>query len=259
MGCGDDLIAVVGLAFEARIAAGPGVRVICSSDGDDLATSLSSAFRDGARGVVSFGVAGGLAPDLAPGTCIIGSAIVSGADGGNRVSTHDDWSKSLLRAIPDAVCGTLYGSVGPITHPRAKAALYKKTGAVAVDMESHIVGDVAAAHGLPMAAIRVITDPAARALPPSVLAAMRPSGAVDIAALIWSLLKRPCDMPALMRLALDANAARATLVRGRKLLDTSLGLSGLDGPEPEDGFQLARRPAALRSELSFVCDPATTS
>jgi adenosylhomocysteine nucleosidase len=259
MGCGDELIAVVGLAFEARIAAGPGVRVICSADGDNLASSLSRAFRDGARGVVSFGVAGGLAPDLEPGTCVIGSAIVSGTDRINRVGTHDNWSRSLLQAIPDAVCGTLYGSPGPITHPRTKAALYERTGAVAVDMESHIVGDVAAAHGLPMAAIRVITDPAARALPPSVLAAMRLNGSVDIAALIWSLLRRPCDVPALMRLALDANAARATLVRGRKLLDASLGVSEFNGPQPEDGFQVARRPAALRTELSFSCDPAPTS
>ena len=259
MGCGDELIAVVGLAFEARIAAGPGVRVICSSDGDNLAASLSRAFRDGARGVVSFGVAGGLSPDLEPGTCVIGSSIVSGTDRINRIDTHGDWSKNLLRAIPGAVGGTLYGSYGPVTHPRTKAALYKKTGAIAVDMESHIVGGVAAAHGLPMAAVRVITDPAARALPPSVLAAMRPSGAVDVAALVWSLLKRPCDLPALMRLALDAHAARATLVRGRKLLDSSLGMSDVKASQPEDGFQFARRPGARTPDLAFSCDPAPTS
>jgi len=47
----------------------------------------------------------------------------------------------------------------------AKRALYLKTGALAVDMESHIVAGVAAAHGLPVAAIRVITDPALRAVP----------------------------------------------------------------------------------------------
>jgi hopanoid-associated phosphorylase len=259
MGCGDELIAVVGLAFEARIAAGPGVRVICSSDGDNLAASLSRAFRDGARGVVSFGVAGGLCPDLEPGTCVIGSGIVSGTDRINHISTHDDWAKNLLQAIPGAVGGKLYGSHGPVTHPRTKAALYKRTGAIAVDMESHIVGDVAVAHGLPMAAIRVITDPASRALPPSVLAAMRPSGAVDIGALIWSLLKRPRDLPALMRLALDAHAARATLVQGRKLLDSSLGISEVRAPQPGDGFQIARRPGALRPDLAFSCDPAPTS
>jgi adenosylhomocysteine nucleosidase len=255
MGRGGELIAVVGLAFEARIAAGPGVRVISRGNDEDLAVSLARAFRDGARGVVSFGVAGGLSPNLAPGTCVIGSAILSG----KRVSMHDGWSKNLLQAMPGAIRGPLYGSPGPVTNPRAKAALYRRTGAIAVDMESHIVGDVAAAHGLPMAALRVITDPAARALPPSVLAALRPNGAVDIAALIWSVLKRPCDLPSLMRLAVDAHAARHTLLRGRKLLDSSCGMADSIAPVPEAGMQVVRRAVAARAELGFSCDHAASS
>jgi len=39
------------------------------------------------------------------------------------------------------------------------------TGAIAVDMESHVVAAVGAAHGLPVAAMRVVTDPAERTLP----------------------------------------------------------------------------------------------
>jgi adenosylhomocysteine nucleosidase len=225
MGYGDRLIAVVGLAFEARIAAGPGVRVICSGNGKDLAASLARAIAEGATGVVSFGVAGGLSPALRPGTCIIGSAILFETDRINRIDTDYDWSERLLQTIPGAVRGMLFGVPGPVTHPQAKAALYMKTGAIAVDMESHIVGGVAAAHGLPMAAIRVIADPAARAIPASALAAMRPNGTTDIAAMIWSMLKRPGDLPAVVRTALDARAARATLLRGRQLLEPGLGVS----------------------------------
>jgi hypothetical protein len=73
-------------------------------------------------------------------------------------------------------------------------------------------------------------------LPTSVLAAMRLNGTVDIAALIWSLLKRPCDLPTLMRLALDARAARATLLRGRELLDSSLCMGDFIAPGLQDGF-----------------------
>jgi hopanoid-associated phosphorylase len=220
----DRLIAVVGLAFEARIAAGPGIRVICSGNGKELAASLSSAILEGARGVISFGVAGGLSPALAPGTCVIASAILFETDGISCINTHGGWSRKLLQTIPGAVCGMLFGVPDPVVHPRAKAALYRKTGAVAVDMESHIVGGVAAAHGLPMAAIRVIADPAARAIPAAALAAMRPNGTTDIGAMVWSMLKRPADLPALVRTALDARAARATLLRGRQLLDPGLAL-----------------------------------
>src|SRR3954468_14454496 len=73
-GLGGQVIVVVGMAFEARIAAGAGVSVICSGDGRNLAAVLARtitqarASSEGCRGVVSFGVAGGLAPDLKPGT-----------------------------------------------------------------------------------------------------------------------------------------------------------------------------------------------
>ena len=225
MGCGEQLIAVVGLAFEARIAAGPGVRVICSGNGKNLAAQLSRAIREGATGVMSFGVAGGLSPSLAPGTCIIGTAILFETEQIHRIDTHDDWSQKLLQTIPGAIPGMLLGVPSPVTGPQDKAALYRRTGAIAVDMESHIVGGVAAAHGLPMAAVRVIADPAARAIPRSALAAMRPNGTTDIPAMIWSMLKRPTDLPAVVRTALDARAARATLVRGRQLLEPGLGVS----------------------------------
>ncbi|HVI61875.1 MAG TPA: adenosylhopane nucleosidase, partial [Bradyrhizobium sp.] len=105
-----------------------------------------------------------------------------------------------------------------------KRALYLKTGAIAVDMESHIVAAVGLAHDVPVAAIRVITDPAKRALPVSAVAAMRPNGTTNIAAMLRSVLTRPRELPALFQTALDARAARATLVRGRHLLGPAFTL-----------------------------------
>ncbi len=215
------MIVVVGLEFEARIAVGPGMRVICSGDGGNLAAALAQAITADCRGLVSFGVAGGLAPELKPGDCVVGTAVLS--DKG-RVETDRHWSRTLLQTIPDAVPGLLLGVSAPVADPQAKRALYLKTGAVAVDMESHVVAAVGAARGLPVASIRVITDPAVRGLPQAALAAMRPNGTTDIAAMIRSLLQRPRELPALVRTALDARAARATMIRGRQLLGPGLGL-----------------------------------
>ncbi|MFZ3358446.1 MAG: adenosylhopane nucleosidase [Xanthobacteraceae bacterium] len=215
------MIIVVGLAFEARIAAGPGVHVICSGDGRNLAAKLTAAIAEartlvrGCPGIISFGVAGGLAPHLRPGTCVVGSAVISGE---NRMPISHEWAEKLLQTIPDSVAGALLGVPTPIAHPDQKRALYLKTGAIAVDMESHIVASVGLAHELPVAAIRVITDPAKRALPVSAVAAMRPNGTTNIGAMLRSVLSRPRDLPALFQTALDARAARATLVRGRQLL-----------------------------------------
>ena len=67
-------------------------------------------------------------------------------------------------------------------------------------------------------AVRVITDPAMRALPQAAIAAMRANGTTDIVAMIRSVMKRPRELPALARTALDAWSARCTLQRGRKML-----------------------------------------
>ncbi len=221
------MIIVVGLAFEARIAAGPGVHVICSGDGRNLTAKLTAAIAEaralvrGCPGIISFGVAGGLAPQLRPGTCVVGSAVLSGS---NRMPTSREWSQKLLQTIPDAVSGMLLGVSAPIADPDAKRALYLKTGAIAVDMELHIVATVGLQHELPVAAIRVITDPAKRALPASAVAAMRSNGTTNIGAMLRSVLSRPRELPALVQTALDARAARATLVRGRNLLGPAFTL-----------------------------------
>ena len=215
------MIVVVGLAFEARIAAGPGMRVICSGDGRNLASSLASAVHDGCGGLVSFGVAGGLHPDLEPGACVVASAVLFGD---RRIPTDPTWSQNLIDTVPGAVVGMLAGVPSPITTPDAKRALHQGTGAIAVDMESHIVASVAAKHAIPMAAIRVITDPAVRALPKSAIAAMRPDGTTDVGAMLRLLLKNPGELPAILRTAIDVRAACATLRRGRQLLGPGLGL-----------------------------------
>lgn len=250
-GEGRKLIIVVGLAFEARIAAGPGVRVICSGNGRNLAAELQNAITDarllmaGCPGIVSFGVAGGLAPSLRPGACVIATEILSKSQ---RMKIDAGWSRSLMQTIPDAVAGTLVGVPAPIAHPEAKRALYEQTGAVAVDMESHIVAAVGAQHNVPVAAIRVITDPAKRALPASAVAAMRPNGTTDIGAMIRSVIRSPRELPALLRTALDARAARATLIRGRQLLDPAFGISP-NGLEPDF---LRSRPTGVAASKAFV-------
>ena len=223
------MIVVVGMAFEARIAAGLGLQIICGGDGRNLAQTIARAMAGGCSGLMSFGVAGGLDPALPPGTCVIGSAVLAGK---RCVAMDQRWSQRLLQAIPNPVHGALLGVPAPVATPEAKRALFLKTGAVAVDMESHVVADVAAAHGVPMAAIRVITDPAARAIPDCALAAMRPNGTIDVGAVIRSLLKKPRDLLGLMRIASDARAARATLRRGRQLLGPELGFPEFRHIEP---------------------------
>src|SRR5262249_2426106 len=212
------VIGVVGLAFEARIAAGRDTRVICSGDRRTLPTALACAIAGDCRGLVSFGVAGGLAPKLPAGTCGVGSLITSGT---TRSMPGWNWARNLLQAIPSAVYGAIVGVSAPIAQPEAKRALHVSTGALAVDMESHVVASVAAARALPMAAVRVITDSATRELPPVALAAMRANGTIDVAAVIRSMMKDPSELPMLLQTALDALIGLVALLGCRQFLGPS--------------------------------------
>jgi adenosylhomocysteine nucleosidase len=219
-GTAQPIVVVVGLAFEARIAAGPSTRVICSGDGKNLAAALELAVAAGCRGLMSFGVAGGLAAELRPGACVVASEIVSSVD---RLPTDPHWSRNLLDTMPNAMSGVVLGMPEPIIDPAAKRALRRQTGAHTVDMESHLVAQAAAALGLPLAAIRVVADPADRGLPLSALAGMRPDGRTDTMAVLRTLVRQPRELPALIRTALDTRRARAALVRGRQLLGPRFG------------------------------------
>jgi adenosylhomocysteine nucleosidase len=219
------MIIVVGMAFEARIAARLGVPVICGGDGKNLAASLNRAMAAGCGGLISFGVAGGLTPNLPPGTCVIGSSVM---DDDDERATDARWAARLARLIPGSVQGSIVGVREPIAHAQAKRRLHETTGAIAVDMESHMVARAAEQHGVPFAAIRVVVDPVERTIPRSALAGSRSDGTVDPRAVLRSLVRYPGDLFGLIRMSLDARAARATLVRGRDLLGPGLGL--LDSP-----------------------------
>ena len=83
-------------------------------------------------------------------------------------------------------------------------------GAVAVDMESLSVAEVAAAHDLPFIAVRVIVDTAADMLPRAIMAASR-GGHLNIPRLIGGLAAAPLELIALIRLAQRYRAATRSL------------------------------------------------
>jgi hopanoid-associated phosphorylase len=224
------IIGVTGLAIEARIAADRYTHIICGGDGSELAGSLETAIAGDCCGLISFGVAGGLSPNLPAGACIVASTIMSETI---QLATDRKWSHALLRLIPDAIHGSIVGVTTIVAQPEAKRSLHMSTGALAVDNESHVVASFAAARRLPMAAVRVIMDPASRRLPEAVLAAVRANGTIDLAALAHAIMRRPGELPILLRTALDALIGFAALLRCRHLLGPGLGLPSLQGSEPE--------------------------
>ncbi|WP_295996229.1 phosphorylase [Rugamonas sp.] len=205
---GGTIIVVTGMSFEVRIAAGPGVEVYSRGPGDALERRLAERLRRPCAGVISFGVAGGLDPALRPGAVIVAERVVHLS---HRYDTDAAWSAALRAAVPRAVSGPLAASDQPAAGVDDKRRLHHDSGALAVDMESHIAARLALAARVPFSACRVVLDPAARELPSAALAGFGDDGRTDIGALLRVLIGQPGQIFPLLGLARDAGAARAAL------------------------------------------------
>ncbi|HTO39447.1 MAG TPA: hypothetical protein VL026_00615 [Rhizomicrobium sp.] len=219
------IIAVVGLVREAQIIAGAAITpVVGGGDGAGLEHLLATALaKPNISGVISIGIAGGLSPDVRPGSIVAATAIVAA---GKRFETDLAWRQRLLRAIPNCRLGVIAGSDRVIAHRPEKTDLYERTGAIAVDMESHIAAAAAAARQVPFAALRVVCDPGDRTVPPAALVAMRSDGSIDAKAVLRSVMAAPQQLLSLGYLARDSAQAFRTLLRCRNFLG-----DGLCGPD----------------------------
>ncbi len=216
------VLVITGLAREAACVKGEGLITICSGANVDLLrVSLDDVAETNFSCVVSFGLAGGLDHALRPGDVVIGSKSVSER---GSFSSHSRLVSILTEGLAGAKTGFVAGVDAPALHPLAKATLREKTDAIAVDMESHIAAEFAERRGLPFVVVRVISDPARRALPPLAANAITPEGDVDIARILRELAQRPAQIGDLIRAGLDARAAFSSLSRCGLLLGPLLGL-----------------------------------
>jgi hopanoid-associated phosphorylase len=214
------LLVVSGLLVEARIASGSGVRgVVGGGNAARLVREIERAISDGARALLSFGIAGGLEPGLASGTIIVPDLVIAGEE---RFPTDAAWSRQLRARLPDSLVRTIAGTDYPIVSVPAKARLRAETGAAAADMESHHAARAAARTGLSLAAVRVIADPAHRAVPAAAVAGMGEDGRADLRALLAALARHPRDVGPLMRIAADARRAIGALARCKQSLGATL-------------------------------------
>lgn len=189
---------------EATVIAGGG-------DGPRLERELEAASPHAGL-ILSSGLAGALDPKL-----VVGDVVLDGPA---------SLIEQLRAALPGAHVGRIMGSDIPIGSSAAKAEA-RRSGAIAVDMESHIARRVAARHGLPCVVVRVISDGADHPLPPAASAGMKRDGRVAIGAVLASLVRHPRQLPALIRTARDAQTALRALGRLHHVL-RGRGITGLD-------------------------------
>jgi adenosylhomocysteine nucleosidase len=214
------ILVATGLQREARIVAGPGVLAVPGGGLSERLEAALTAVAARAEGIISFGLAGALAPELRVGDCVVATGVVD-ADG--RHPTDPTWSSVLLAQLVGARAGPLFASDAMLLTRAAKAAVRVRTEAIAADMESHLAARVAARFGLPFAVVRAISDAADRDLPTAVTVGMTPDGGMAMWPVIRALARRPGELPALIRTAGEAERAFRALADVRRLLGPRLG------------------------------------
>lgn len=225
------LAAVTGLAAEAAIARRVGLQA-ATAGGDSArrAAIVAQLVAAGASGLVSFGICGGLDPALASGRLLLPLAVRDEA--GARLRVDRAWHQAMAAALAEAgitvATGDLLGARTLVATPERKRAL-NAGGAIAVDLESHLVAQAAVAAGLPFLVLRAVADPAARRLPPAALLGLDAEGHAALGAVLGSLWRRPTQLLALLQIARETKAALRALRRAAPVLSHAVAVGRL-GP-----------------------------
>src|SRR5262249_27413590 len=140
--------------------------------------------------LVSFGIAGGLAPGLRSGTVIVS---------GEVVSEECRWviEPSIRRRLSEfarsigAIEGPVFGASSILATQTDKRRAWATTQALAVDLESEIIARTATALGIPFVVLRSIADTAGRDLPPASLLPLTADGKADLLKVFSAVLRRP--------------------------------------------------------------------
>jgi len=175
------------------------------------AAAAGRAIAGGAKGVVSFGIAGGLDANLKAGDLVLAEAVV--APDGRLYQTDSDWLAELPGQLSrtNIVRGALAGSDIGVSSPEAKRRLAEQTGAVAVDMESHAIAAAAAEAGVAFLAVRAVADPHSRALPKWLSKHIDKDGATRQGAIAVEAMFRFWELPGMIGLAADSRRAHRSL------------------------------------------------
>jgi adenosylhomocysteine nucleosidase len=183
----DGLTFVCAMGVEERIARrlGPTVRV---------GLGATNGIPDEGR-LVSFGIAGALAPDLEIGTLIDATRVVDESGGVL-------WEGEPL-GVAAARTGTILGASRIVDEPAERTRLHSETGADAVDMES---GPLARSGRL-AGCIRAISDTPERRLG-GLAEGVDPNGDVNYLGLVRAFVRAPREIA---RAALDARRALKSL------------------------------------------------
>lgn len=147
------------------------------------------------RVVIVAGLAGGLDPMLRVGDIVLDTKNPQGLPS-LGFAPENPWRVGLIHTSTCAVCSAA-----------EKSAMFKETGALAVDMEQSRVADALLGSEVRLIGLRAISDPAHMAVDPAVLRFIDDTGRVRPLSVISTLATRPGLIPHLRELNSNSKLA----------------------------------------------------
>jgi adenosylhomocysteine nucleosidase len=190
-----------------------GCRILLCGDGPERAGNAAiELMNGGAQLLLCIGTAGALSPDLAPGDLVVPEKVIRN---GHAYPNDPAWRSLVLSGVsnaPGAVSGGNLLTVDrAIARREDKAAAYRDSGAVAVDMESASVLECAAARGIRALALRVVLDGANTEVPDLILHNCDHFGRPRLAAMCAALLGNVRQIVPFLRIVQGFASATRTL------------------------------------------------
>lgn len=181
---------------------------------DGARFAAEALLQEGATSLLSWGCAGALNPTVKPGSLMLPKRIIVSPHPG-LFEVDTGWHQRLFQHLSSHLTvntGPLTSSPSILSNPAGKAALHDATGAIAVDMESAAVADVAREHRTPFMVVRAIADAAGAVIPEDLSVAMSRRGRISAMHQL-TLLLRPWLWPVLIRLHSQFQTSLITLAR----------------------------------------------
>ncbi len=174
--------------------------------------SSQRLLEQGANALLSWGSAAGLHETLEPGHLILPKLVLN-ANLTQRY-VHPHWHRKLHSALAGKYLPrteALIESPSVLTKSEQKIALGRRTGAIAADMESAAISEVAHEANIPFLVIRAVSDSAEHGIPPGLVQATDALGRMPWQRVLRLIVLRPWRWPTAIRLGWGFYTAMATL------------------------------------------------
>lgn len=162
--------------------------------------------------LISWGLAGSIDMSLKPGDLLLAGSVITND---RSWPTNLNWLSKIQMQSAQPLINSIRGDIASVSDICAsildKKNLSLKSGAIAVDMESAAIAELANTNNLDFLIIRAIADDADTSIPEAVLKHTNNLGQPEPLAFLFSCLKKPGQIKELLKLAKCYKQALNTL------------------------------------------------